>query len=978
MRNLEFIGREKELKILRDLTAVFLEKHQTRQALWLHVVGEDGIGKTRLLEELVLDIQSLADFHIFSNHGSVVAKFPFGAFAQAISKDLDISLWESEYTKKEKLESRLALFRLLDLPPEIFPVDKTLPIIGRLVGIDYPAEVSERSLRRGQGKLIVFTAIRRYLAALRHGRRGLQSPEPILLWFDDLERMDKLSLELLVHLVQKKDSLWPLLVISSSRSSLAAELAYLPEFNQFSLGFLSRLSRKKIIQALEAMSPSSSLSSQLQQLLVEGTPGNPQLLGEAYRLLAEHSGSESRLEPPSGLIGALEAKTRALDTLELNAVLRERLERLDHRTRAILQSVALLGVYSSLELLSALLSRVGYPLSDLEDRIERLAAEGFLQDWSARQNERTVCLCCPLLAELLLGSIPRDRLTGMHQQVAELLYQYMEEGEYDFVFAVGEHLENSYFLRDDWAVEVLTRCGDCFYRYEDYAGAARTFDEATARLGLECAEQGMELSPEKAEDFNRLMIKAGKARLGDGRDKEAFSALTAALQIARSRNLVRAMVESSLELGEIMILRGDWSGAERFYDQGCKAALAAGEDKLAAGCLIALGTVKIRREDYSGAEKFLTHALDLSGSKNAAEHKLEALLNLGYIHQRTGDLDQAEGFYKQALETALDQDNETAAVTALSNLGGIKYEKENVDEALEFFHQALERLRDSADIQQIGNWLGYIGSVYYSMEEFETAIDYYNQALSLAERSGQARNQGIWLANLGNAYYEIKEVSRALEFYLRALDMAREEQDYSYVCTLLSTIGVYYFNLKQYERAWRYFSDSLSIAMEIGNLPIIVQNILYRGAIQAARGQKSAALSTLDEGETLAAEHNMTEHLAVAQLFRGRIALTASDLETARNRCDKAAKLAADTGNRKLIAEIDRALAACSRAAKTAGSDAADPESPVPGKTGGKSEEKKNQAEKKRQTKGQPKTCAVLRATRHRGTKGKDRDREIE
>ena len=649
MNSLELIGREKELKILQDLTAAFFENRENRQALWLHVVGEDGIGKTRLLEELVLSVRSLADFHIFTNRYSATANFPFGSFALAVSSDLNISLWETEYTKKEKLESRLALFNRLKLPAELLQVDKTLPVLGRLVGIDYPAKISDRSVRRGQGKLIVFTALRRYLAALRHGSRGSDAPKPILLWFDDLERADRLSLELLIHLVQKKDSLWPLVVISSSRSSYAAQLAYLPEFNQFSLGSLSRLSRKKIIQTLEAGSPSARLTPQLQQLLIEGTPGNPQLLCEAYRLLAERTDRDSRLEPPSGLILALEAKTRALDTLELNAVIRERLDRLDHRTRAILQSVALLGAYCSLELLSGLLTRVGYPLSDLEERLDRLVAEGFLLGGLGQQAYRSPRLSCPLVAELLIESIPGDRLTGMHQQVAELLFQSMEEDGRDFVFAIGGHLKDAYFLKEDWAVDVLTRCGNRFYRFEDYAGAVLVFDEAMARLGLEYAEQGTDLSPEKCENFNMLMIKAGKARLGDGRDKQAFSALTAALQIARSRKLVRPIVESCLELGEIMILRGDWSGAERFYEQGREAAVAAGEDSLTAGCLIALGTVNIRREDFTRAETFLKQALDLSQDASTAEQRLEALLSLGYIHQRTGDFDHAEEFFNRAL-----------------------------------------------------------------------------------------------------------------------------------------------------------------------------------------------------------------------------------------------------------------------------------------------------------------------------------------
>ncbi|MEA2063505.1 MAG: AAA family ATPase [Gemmatimonadota bacterium] len=384
MKDLELIGREKELKTLRDLTAAFLDERENKQALWLNVVGEDGIGKTRLLEELAAVIQSLAPSHLLTNRYSSGADFPCGSFTIALARQMEMSLWESEYTRKEKLESRFALFgRLQPGMPDILQIDKTLPVLGSLLGISYPVPVFNSQLRRGRGKLIIFSAFRRYLAALRHGRRGPDSPETVILWFDDLERMDRLSLELLVHLVQKKDTLWPLIVLTSSNCSFASKLSYLPEFNQFSLGPLSRLSRRKIIKALEAGSPGARLSSQVKQLLVEGSPGNPQLLRDAYRLLAECG--PGRWEPAgSGLIGALEKKSRALETLELRDVIGQRLDRLDHRDCVILQSVALLGPYCSLEILSQMLSRLGYQFADLREKLEHLAREGFLHRESMR------------------------------------------------------------------------------------------------------------------------------------------------------------------------------------------------------------------------------------------------------------------------------------------------------------------------------------------------------------------------------------------------------------------------------------------------------------------------------------------------------------------------------------------------------------------------------------------------------------------
>ena len=204
-----------------------------------------------------------------------------------------------------------------------------------------------------------------------------------------------------------------------------------------------------------------------------------------------------------------------------------------------------------------------------------------------------------------------------------------------------------------------------------------------------------------------------------------------------------------------------------------------------------------------------------------------------------------------------------------------------------------------------------MGSVYFAMEDYETAVDYYAQALSLAQRIGNLRNQSIWLANLGNAYYEIKEIGKALEFYLRALDIAREDQDYSYVSTLLSTVGVYYYNLKQSDSARRYIDDSLHLAREIDNLPILIQNILYHGALQDIDGDPKSAARYLAEGEALAREHGLDEHLAVAELFRAQGEIRRNHPDKARSHCARAAKLAQKADNQKLLAEIKRATLSC-------------------------------------------------------------------
>ncbi len=913
--SLEFIGRDKELKALQDRVEGFLDQAGRRQALWLHLTGEHGIGRTRLLEELIRSCRPLRELHRLRARDHGVHRLPYGTAASLLADDLKLYLWEGEYSKKEKLESRLAAFSALDLPRGVFEAGAVLPVLGQLLGVGYPLEFLTGIPRPGKGRLQVFNAVRRYLQAIRAASsRSEEQPLLLVLWVDDLEQADRLSLELLVHLVQKKDSLWPLLILTSATRSFSGELGYLSEFQEFSLSALSRHSRRKLVQALEAQSsPGAAPGPHLQKALVEGAPGNPEVILELWRLLTDRQsegggGGNGR----RGLMSLLESKSRALEAIDLPVVLRERLRRLAPERRAVLQAVALLGPYCSFEFLTGLMFRTGQPPQGLGAQVRELAAEGLLSDESGPAPDGgTIKLCCPLAYGVVRESIPPDKLAALHQQVAELFHDTIEEEGRDLVFAATDQLLEAFFLREEWTVELLSACGDRLLALEDYPAAVRIFEEAVARHSLRCALEESEAGSIQLQRLCALLVRSGRARLGENEPRGAMGPLNSALQLSRALGLRSSQAEACLELGEIMVLRGDWDGAERFFEEGRQAAQAQEDVLLNARCLIAAGRVHLRREDWPGAGPVYRQALELCRRAGDPDRLLEALLDLGFIGQQVRDFESAEGCYQEALELAGRRRDEGAAVTALSNLGRIRYEQGRVDEALEYFHRALEHLRLLGDLQQTGNWLGYIGSVYYSMEEYETAIDYYRQALSLAERTGNLRGQSVWLANLGNAHYEIKELGNALDRYRQALALAREDQDYSYVSTLLSTLGVYYYNLKQYDLAQQHFSESLSLALEQGNLPIVVQDILYRGAILGHGGDREGARAALAEGEALALEAGLTEHRAVAELFRAQLALAEERYEDARGHCEKAARLAAGTGNRKLIEEIERAGAAC-------------------------------------------------------------------
>jgi len=67
---------------------------------------------------------------------------------------------------------------------------------------------------------------------------------------------------------------------------------------------------------------------------------------------------------------------------------------------------------------------------------------------------------------------------------------------------------------------------------------------------------------------------------------------------------------------------------------------------------------------------------------------------------------------------------------------------------------------------------------------------------------------------------------------------------------------------------------------------------------------------TLEQGESLAAEQGLDDHVAVAALFKAHSQLRAGNKSGAAELCRRAMEIARPTGNARLLAEIERALEA--------------------------------------------------------------------
>lgn len=162
------LGRDQEVALITQI----LSDACNGEAGFLFMSGESGIGKTRLLDELI-DIANASGCLTLQARGSEFDHEPFGSFIDALDPYLD--------TLDQAIVDRLALDAIGALA-SVFPSLREID-----TAIEYPASATER--------FRVHRAVQELL-------ERLAAQKPVVLVLDDLHWADGASVELIAHLLR--------------------------------------------------------------------------------------------------------------------------------------------------------------------------------------------------------------------------------------------------------------------------------------------------------------------------------------------------------------------------------------------------------------------------------------------------------------------------------------------------------------------------------------------------------------------------------------------------------------------------------------------------------------------------------------------------------------------------------------------------------------------------------------------------------
>jgi len=653
-----FVGRDHELALLRE-TYARVRRDETVQLVTL--VGEPGVGKTRILRELAQWLDDQPDLVYWRQgrclpYGEGITFWALGEIVKA-----QAGILESDTSEE-------AAAKLAAAAADAVPAADREWVQARLAALVGSSEAATASREE------TFTAWRIFL-------EGVAAVRPLVMLVEDIHWADAALLEFLDHVLEWSTGV-PLLVLCTARPELYDRH---PGWgggkrNSTTVG-LGPLSQDETAHLVASLLERPVLPAETQAVLLDRAGGNPLYAEEFARMLTDR--------------GGFDADTPVPETVQ--ALIAARIDTLAPATKAVLHDAAVVGKVFWAETVAALGAHAEDGLPEL---LNELVRKELIRPArvSSMEGAREFSFWHLLVRDVAYGQIPRRDRARKHVDVARWLEQTIGERVADQAELLANHYTEALQLAraagdgDTTELAVSTR------RFLQLAGdRAARLDTARA---VTYYEEALELWP--ASDPDRLLVVRGLVRMLSevGRAEESRDLAERELAALEARADPIAVGALRSVLGHIYFTFGDLERARK--EVGLAVTILEGQPPTPE-LVFAYSRVGAREmfdEHWPTAIEICQKALVLAGELGVEERDANlARQMLAVSRIGSGDLD---GF--AALEDAIER-GEAAGLSnvavAYVNLGSCRFWAFGPEAALE----AYDKARDSA--RRRGSWSQY-------------------------------------------------------------------------------------------------------------------------------------------------------------------------------------------------------------------------------------------------------------------------------
>ncbi|HET7420676.1 MAG TPA: tetratricopeptide repeat protein [Candidatus Dormibacteraeota bacterium] len=722
-RTIPFVGRSGEQATLGQ--SLGLASTSGRPVL-VTVVGEPGIGKSRLADELAAGV-SAAVMILRGEARSHTDTATFSPAAAIVADVAGIGSDDDPDTIRRCL--RELVERIVDPTSAPRLAQRLALLFGAGESVEEAAFVNE--VQAG------------FIAAID----GLSRDHPILLVFDDAHTLKAPMLDLIERLATPGDGSRRALVLVLARDEL------LEKRPSWGSGAASSL-----LIRLEALSHDDS-----EQLARHA--GGGKIAEAAAREIAERAGGNpffiiettGMMLPAADGDGAAPGIRRVPPTVQ--AVVSARLDAMPSRLRDLARRASVfIYAFDLAELAIVDPGATADELQRLEDAevVVRDPEPGATQHWRIRHS---------VLKDVAYASLPKRERVRLHELLAENLMRQRHRS-----FA-ADHLELAAFAAldldpndrtvPDRAVDALLFAGDRARRRMEGRSAVDRYERALALAGPESTWAAREA---------RILAGMGESQYWLGDYPAASRSLERAVELGDKTDDAFALALALRFLGDIAInYEADVDKAERLLDRSLAAAERLGDPWAIVRSLLFAGWVPWTRGRYEVAEKTWQRALATVDAKDYWA-RVRALIALSINHGEINDVDGALHYIEEARALAEESgDHFSIGITAVQR-GRVLDDLGRHEEALPWFDRGVAIFTELGARWEIADAKAARGIAKRNLGRLDDAEEDLRAAIRIAEELGDRQLPAWTWRNLARVAELRGDAAAAAELLARSKD----------------------------------------------------------------------------------------------------------------------------------------------------------------------------------------------------------------
>ncbi len=835
------VGRKQELTWLH----YELDQALAGQGRAVRIIGEAGIGKSRLSSALIDDLQSMQLRLTPVTCFSYTASIPYWAWSEWLKAACDIRSHDDEQARIHKLRVRLE-----ELGPGM---EDWLGLIGELIRLDIPESSRSRSLdpqARQEQRFEIFEQL--ILRAV--------SEQPLVIIFENLQWADPVSLELWKRLAQRINN-QPILMLGVHRNTAQFEMD--DNAHILNLGELTVSENHDLINTLAG---DYQLPEHIVNELITRSTGNPLFLTELLRVLIDRIKQATHNNAPHPLAAAtLSTSLTLLDDLpaSLNGLLLSRVDRLDEASRSVLRLASVIGQRIPFGVLQSI-----QPADQraLLRQLTRLDNENIT--YTERTDpERVHVFRQALVQEVTYQSMLYARRRELHGRIGEYLEQEHGHALDDYYGLLAHHYRlsdrsdkaihylmlagnaalNSYANEEAiqyyrWAIEVIDdptnpRTWDCQDAIGDVYEVIGRYDEALAQ------HQAIIDAPNVYYDIaRRAHRKSGSVLERQGNYSQALVELDRALTMAFMMGSMLSPLSLPRTYADIAQVRqrlGDYDLAI----QACNAGLSSlrtgdrmrYEDLVEADLHSILGGIYGMRGEFERAQHHFESSLHARTIAEDIRGRIISHNNLGYLWQLQNEYERALEQYAIVEQLASSIHMHHLIIFAHTNAAFSLISLGRYSEAETRCHIALElssTLQTQQTTAQIYNTLSII---YTHQGRYQEALEMSGEAQQLNHELSSVFEEADASLNMAHALSMLQRFSEAAQTAEQVCECARNIQSQRLLAEGSLALAEARLGLGDLPGTDSALAEAISIAKDLNDQLVIGVALRLRGVVQVAQ-----------------------------------------------------------------------------------------------------------------------------------------------